>query len=242
MGIKLYLGIRLKNRQNVRGGTKHEKRLLSIFLVCCMVSGLIPTTVLAANSDIPFEDVKTTDWFYDGVCYAYENGLMQGASSTTFDPNGITSRGMIVTILYRLEGEPTLMSGNIFTDISSGDWYEKAVVWANGKGIVTGYENGKFGPNDPITREQLAAIMYRYADYKGYDTAARTDLSKFSDSSKVSSYAFDALAWANATGLITGINGAMLNPQGEAVRAQTAVILMRFCKEIAAEKTYSELY
>lgn len=216
-----------------------KKRLLSIFLVCCMVFGLIPTTVLAANSDIPFEDVKTTDWFYDGACYAYENGLMQGTSSTTFNPNGITSRGMIVTILYRLEGEPTLMSGNIFTDVSSGDWYEKAVVWANGKGIVTGYGNGKFGPNDPITREQLAAIMYRYADYKAYDTSARADLSKFSDSGKVSSYASDALSWANATGLITGINGAMLNPQGEAVRAQAAVILMRFCKEIAAEKTYT---
>ena len=216
-----------------------KKRILSILLICCMVFSLFPVSALAANSDMPFTDVKTTDWFYDEVCYAYEHGLMQGTSATTFDPDGTTSRGMIVTILYRLEGEPSFMNANIFTDVVPDSWYEKAVVWANGKSIVEGYGNEKFGPDDPITREQLATIMYRYANYKGYDTAAKADLSDFVDSGKISGYALDAMKWANAAGLINGIGASKLDPQGDAARAQAAAILMRFCEKFVTEKTYT---
>ena len=216
-----------------------KKRILSILLICCMVFSLFPVSALAANDDMSFTDVKTTDWFYKEVCYVYDEGLMQGTSATTFDPNLTTSRGMIVTILYRLEGEPSLMNDNIFTDVEPGSWYEKGVVWANGKGIVEGYGNGKFRPNDPITREQLATIMYRYANYKGYDTATKADLSDFVDSGKISSYALDAMKWANAAGLINGVGASKLDPQGDATRAQVAAIFYRFCNEYVTEKTYT---
>ena len=214
-----------------------KKRILSILLICCMVFSLFPVSALAANSKMPFTDVKTTDWFYDEACYVYDEGLMQGTSATTFNPNGTTNRGMIVTILYRLEGEPTLMNDNIFTDVEPGSWYEKAVVWANGKGIVEGYGNGKFGPSDPITREQLAAIMYRYASYKGYDVSEAADLSGFVDSGKISSYAMNAMKWANAAGLITGIGASKLDPHGYATRAQVAAIFYRFCGAFVTKDT-----
>lgn len=218
---------------------KRAKRFLSVLLTLCMVLEMIPGTVFAANSKLPFTDVKEADWFYEAVQYVYEKGMMNGTGSTTFDPNGTTSRGMIVTILHRLEGTPSA-AGTAFTDVPAGQWYTDAVAWASANNIVGGYGDGTFGPNDPITREQMAAILYRYARYKGYDVSQSADLSKYTDAGQVSSYAKPALSWANAEGLINGVTQTTLVPQGNATRAQVATILMRFCENVAGTaKTYT---
>ncbi|MCD8391072.1 MAG: S-layer homology domain-containing protein, partial [Firmicutes bacterium] len=175
-----------------------------------------------------FGDVDTSLWYHEYIDYALENGLMNGISDTTFEPNTATTRGMIVTILYRLEGEPTANSASDFTDVVSGAWYADAVAWAAENGIVNGYDNGKFGADDTITREQTAAILYRYAGYKGYDTSASGDISAYTDSDAVSGYALTAMQWAVGTGLITGKDDNTLAPQAGATRAETAAMLMRF--------------
>ena len=180
-----------------------------------------------------FTDVKTSDWFYNAVNYVKEKGLMNGSSDTEFSPNQSTTRGMIVTILYRLAGSPEVTAENDFSDVKSGTYYEDAIAWANANKIALGYSNGNFGPNDTITREQLATILYRYADFMGYDVSNTNDLSGFSDSSKISSYAKDAFAWVNAANMITGTSNTTLSPTGDATRAQLATILMRFCENIA---------
>lgn len=218
---------------------KRAKRFLSVLLTLCMVLGMLPGTVFAANSSIPFTDVKKTDWFYEAVQYAYENDMMSGTGDTTFSPSTTTTRGMIVTILHRMEGKPSA-AGETFTDVAAGQYYADAVAWASANGIVSGYGNGKFGPNNTITREQFAAIVYRYANLKGYDTTARADLSKFSDAGDISDYAVDALAWANAVGLVNGTSDTTISPTGSATRAQAAAILSRFCKEVINEKPQEE--
>ena len=182
---------------------------------------------------VPFTDVKEGDWFYDAVCYVYENGMMNGVSETSFAPNATTSRAMIVTILYRLENEPAV-SGSSFTDVPSGQWYSNAVAWAAENGIVNGVTDTTFAPNSPITREQMAAILYRYAAWKGCDVSERVDLSGYADAASVSGYATEAMAWANAEGLITGVTNTTLRPAGSAVRAQAATILMRLCENVLA--------
>ena len=171
---------------------KRAKRFLSVLLTFCMVLGMLPGTVFAANSKNPFTDVKKTDWFYEAVQYVYENGMMSGTGDTTFSPDTTTTRGMIVTILHRMEGKPTA-AGETFTDVAAGQYYADAVAWASANGIVSGYGNNLFGPNDPITREQMAAILYRYVQYKGYDDAVKGDVSAFADGNQVSSYAVEAM-------------------------------------------------
>ena len=183
-------------------------------------------------SSLPFTDVDVDDWFYEAVEYVYDNGMMNGTTSTKFGPNAQLTRGMIVTILYRLENEPAV-SGNDFVDVNPSQYYADPIAWAAKNGIVTGYGDGTFGPDKSITREQLAAILYRYASYKGYDVSKSADLSAYTDADSVSSYAKDAMAWANAEGLITGVTATTLNPTGTATRAQVATILMRFCENIA---------
>lgn len=185
-----------------------------------------------APTGLPFTDVKSGDWFYEDVAYVYKNSLMTGTSDTTFSPKGTTTRGMIVTILYRLENTPAA-NLSAFADVASNAYYAKAVGWASANGIVTGYSDVKFGPNDSITREQMAAILYRYAQYKGYDVSQKADLSKYQDQAAVSAYAKNAMAWANAKGLITGVTDTSLSPQGSAIRAQAAAILHRFCETVA---------
>lgn len=180
-----------------------------------------------------FTDVSSGDWYYEAVQYAYKNGLMTGTGGGAFSPNATVTRGMLVTILYRLEGTDAASGANPFTDISSGSYCEQVAAWAAANGIVSGYGDGRFGPNDALTREQLAAILYRYAQYKGYDLSGTGSLSGYSDASAISSYARTAMAWANAEGLITGTSGNLLSPKGTATRAQTAVILMRFCQRLA---------
>lgn len=174
-----------------------------------------------------FADVKEADWFYGAVKYVYEKGLMKGVSDTAFSPTATTMRAMLVTILYRLEGSPAVSATNPFSDVAAGKYYDDAVIWAVANKIVSGNGNGKFGPEDPITREQMAAILYRYASFKGYDVSARADLSAFSDADSVSAYAKDAMAWANAKGLIQGY-GTKLTPKSNALRAQMAAIIQRF--------------
>lgn len=180
----------------------------------------------------PFVDVAEDAWYYDAVQYVNENGLMDGTSPNLFSPNVTTTRGMIVTILYRLEGAPDVTGTNIFTDVDEDAWFADAVLWANTNGIVSGYGNGLFGPNNTITREQMAAVLYRYAQYKGYDTAAKADLSGYTDAAQVSDWAVDAICWANAEGLISGTSPTTLTPKGGATRAQAAAILARFCQNI----------
>ncbi len=179
-----------------------------------------------------FSDVNTGNWYYSAVEYVAKKGIMTGISASSFGPNLDTTRGMIVTILYRLENQPMGTEAAAFSDVRAGQYYADAIAWANANGIVTGYGNGLFGPNDAITREQMAAILYRYAQYKEYDVSASAELTAFSDAASVSGYAVDAMKWANAAGLINGVTSSKLAPGNSAVRAQVASILMRFCENI----------
>ena len=176
---------------------------------------------------MPFTDVNDNDWFYDVVLYAYDNGLMTGTSADAFAPNTATTRGMIVSMLARLEGVTSAEDAG-FADVAANDWYATAVNWAASVGVVNGYEDDTFRPNAPITREQMAAILYNYADYKGYDVSARADLSDYADAASISSWAEDVLAWANAEGLINGMTATTIDPQGATTRAQTAAMFERF--------------
>lgn len=183
---------------------------------------------------LPFTDVSQGDWFYEAVCYAYAHGLMQGTTQTTFAPQVTTNRGMIVTILHRLEGAPPAGQGG-FSDVPAGMYCAGAVAWASAAGIVNGYGNGKFGPRDTITRQQLAAILYRYAAYKDYPTAAAGDLTEYADSSSVAPYAWDAMRWAVENVLLFGDEAGMLTPQSGATRAQAAFALTGLCLDLAGD-------
>lgn len=178
-----------------------------------------------------FQDVVSGDWCYDAVRYVFEKGLMNGTSATTFTPNAPTTRGMIVAILYRLEGSPAAGLSQ-FSDVGSGAYYASAVSWASANGIVNGYGDGTFRPGNPITREQMAAFLYRYAVYKNRAGSARADLSAFADAGQIASYAVEPLRWANAAGLINGVTANTLSPAGNATRAQVAVILSRFAQNV----------
>lgn len=180
-----------------------------------------------ATIDLPFSDVSDSDWFYDPVVWIYNEGLMTGTSATTFEPNTSTTRAMIVAMLARLENVTSADSAG-FTDVSGSDWYATAVNWAASEGIVGGFGDGTFQPNAPITREQMASILYRYAEYKGLDVSARAELSHYSDADSISSWANDVLLWAVAEGLLTGVTDDQLQPQGQATRAQVAAIFERF--------------
>ena len=173
------------------------------------------------------------NWAHAGIDYCVENGLMNGIGSNRFDPAGTCSRAMIVSILYRLEGSPAVTYSEVFADVPDNSWYTDGVLWAEEHDIVNGFGNGKFGPGDQITREQLSTILMRYAQYRGISTQARADLSRFPDGGKVNTWAATAAQWAVAEGMISGkgVNGTVyLQPQGSATRAESATILMRFCK------------
>lgn len=185
------------------------------------------------NVDKRFSDVAADAWYAEYINYVAENGLMNGYENGAFGPNDKTTRAQIVTVLYRLEGEPAVQNANSFKDVSAGgQYYSSAVAWAARNNIVNGYEDGRFGPNDNVTREQIATILYRYAAYKQFDTTLAGNISTFSDATKVSSWANTAIAWAVGEGLMNGDNGA-LRPQGNATRAEIAALLMRFSENIA---------
>ncbi|MBO5397968.1 MAG: S-layer homology domain-containing protein [Clostridia bacterium] len=184
-------------------------------------------------TNITFKDVKKTDWYYNAVEYVYKNNIIKGYNATTFAPNDKLSRGMLVTILYRMEGEPAVSGKPKFPDVqNSKDYYYKAVKWATDKKVVSGYTNGKFGPNDNITREDLAVILYRYAKYKGKNTSQTNDLTKFSDTKQISSYALPQIKWAVGAGVISGNANKTLNPKGTATRAEASAMLEKYCKKV----------
>ena len=179
----------------------------------------------------PFTDVSEKDWFYGDVMFVYENGLMLGASKALFSAHGTATRGMMATILWRMEGSPVPKGKNSFTDVEAGKWYADAITWTAENSIFAGYGKDKFGPDDPITREQLAAIFYRYADYKGYDLTVKGNPDKFKDADKITDYAETAMQWAVDSGLVKGKSGNLLDPQGTATRAEIAAMLHRFIEK-----------
>ncbi len=191
------------------------------------------TFVEATPEPLPFTDVAEGDWFHDAVRYVYENGLMDGVGEGQFAPNATTNRAMVVTILYRLAGEPAVSGDSAFTDVADGLWYTDAVLWAAQNGIVNGISETQFAPSGDLTREQLATILYRYAQDQGYDVSASADLSGFPDAGDIQDYATEALSWAVAEGLLQGFEDNSLQPQSTATRAQIATILMRFCETVA---------
>ena len=181
----------------------------------------------------PFLDVNEGDWFYDAVAYAYENGLMDGVGGNRFAPNSATTRAQLVTILYRMEGQPVVSGDLPFTDVEAGTWYTNAVGWAAQNGIVNGVGDDTFAPGNDLTREQLVTILYRYAESKGYDVSASADLAGYPDGEEIQAYAREAMAWAVAENIIQGMEDDTLKPAGNASRAQIATILMRFCEGVA---------
>ena len=184
-------------------------------------------------SKTTFNDVSANDWFASAVDYVTGKGMMNGTADNTFSPKANTTRGMVVTVLYRLENQPSTSAAS-FTDVASGAYYANAVAWANANGIVSGYGSGKFGPNDKVTREQLAAILYRYAQYKKYDVSVGedTNILSYNDAQSISSYAIPAIQWACGAGVVTGKSGSKLDPKGNATRAEVAAMLMRFCENV----------
>ena len=185
------------------------------------------------SSSMPFTDVSSKDWYNEAVQYVYNNKLMNGTSSSKFSPNSKLTRGMIAQILYNLEGQPKVSGSAPFDDVASNAWYSNAVMWAEKNNLVTGYGNGKFGPENNITREQLAAILYRYAQYKNYSTSDSVNLSKFTDGDAVSSWAVEAVKWAAGSKLCNGKSNNVLDPTGTATRAEVAQMMMNFCENIA---------
>ncbi len=191
----------------------------------------------------PFTDVNDTDWFYEDVLFVYYKGIMLGTSDTTFGPNGTATRGMMATVLWRMEGSPAPAGKNPFTDVPDSEYYADAITWANEQGIFVGYGGGMFGPNDPITREQLAAIFYRYAEYKGYDLTPTDSLERFTDKDEVADWAQDAAKWAVGSGLMFGTTDTTFAPKATATRAQIAAMLHRFIEKYGLEEreTYTGL-
>ena len=187
-----------------------------------------------SQDDLPFVDVPGGSWYEDGVRYTYEHGLMSGTSAATFSPDMTTTRSMIATILWRLAGSPVVDYAMSFDDVDSGAWYAEAVRWAASEGIVAGYGNNKFGSEDPITREQMALMLYRFAQNQGYDVSVgeNTNILSYTDFADLGEYAISAMQWAVGAGIISGTgDGSTLSPQGQATRAQAAVMLTKFCQQ-----------
>ena len=185
----------------------------------------------------PFTDVFEKDWFYDDAMFVYKNGLMLGTSKTLFNPHGTVTRGMMATILWRMEGSLAPKDENSFTDVEAGRWYTDAITWTTENGIFAGYSKDKFSPDDPITREQLTAIFYRYADYKGYKLTITGNLDKFEDADKITDYAKMVMQWAVGNGLIKGKSENLLDPQGTATRAEISAMLHRFIEKATSMQT-----
>ena len=208
--------------------TKVDEKTYTFVMPACAVT--VEAFFAPGATSLPFTDVSAGDWFYEAVQFVYENGLMDGVGNNLFAPNATLNRAMAVTILYRLEGSPDLDGENLgypFADVDGDTWYSDAVYWARLNGIVDGVENNHFDPTGSLTREQMATILYRYAQYKGADVSASGDISGFADSANVSSWAVDAVKWAVGSGLVNGVEGNALAPQGTSTRAQAAAVLMR---------------
>ena len=185
------------------------------------------------RTTMPFTDVSRGQWFYDAVSFVYWRDIMDGVTSTQFAPDATTTRAMVVQILYRMAGSPTVRGSSPFYDVSNGAWYADAVIWAEANDIVNGMTTTTFAPNTAVTREQLATMLYRYAQYRHYNTSAgaNTNILSYYDANRISEYAFSALQWACGEGVMDGTGTGYLSPQGQATRAQLAAMLMRFCME-----------
>ena len=189
-------------------------------------------TVKVVNTEMPFLDVTANDWFYNAVKYVYQHKTMSGTTSTTFAPDQKLTRGMIVTMLYNMENHPSVTGTSKFSDVQNKNvYFYNAVVWASNNNVVSGYANGKFGPDDNITREQLATILYNYCRYKGKYKTVNADYSKFTDSNKISDFAKWGMNWAVGNKIVNGSNG-KLNPQGTATRAEAAAMISNYCNTI----------
>lgn len=207
-----------------------REKIVPVVLCTLGVSILLGCSA-SATAQGTFDDVAEDAWYSEAVQYVYDNGIMNGVGEERFAPNETVTRGMLVTILHRMEGEPAAAGSPSFEDVKAGSYYEKAVLWAAEKKIVTGYSDTSFGPNDSITREQVATILYRYTQYKGIAVEKKGDLSKYDDAKNISSYASDAMAWAEGQGLITGTGPSTLDPKGLTTRAQMATIIMRYASK-----------
>ena len=179
-----------------------------------------------------FTDAKATEWYHDGVHFCVENGYMKGTGASRFEPEAPTTRATIITILYRMEGSPAVLSRTSYSDVVADSWYSDAVEWADEYGIAKGYGNGTFGSNDPITREQFATILYRYAKFKGYDTGASSEMKPYADRNQISSWALDGVRWANTVGLLQGRTDTTLAPGATSTRTEAATLIFRFCKNV----------
>ena len=203
--------------------------------VSTILYGTSPSTPAGPTEpEFPFKDVTTDHPFYEDIKYVYEKGLMQGVSEDIFQSATTTTRGMIATILYRMEGEPAVKNASSFKDVADGMFYSNAVAWAAANGIVNGYADGTFRPDQTISREQMAAILYRYAQYKGCDVSVGedTNILSYTDVAQVAEYAIPAFQWAVGAGIINGTTASTLSPKGSATRGQVAAILHRYCEWI----------
>jgi hypothetical protein len=200
----------------------------------CQLDGYYTTTGSPVTSPMAFLDVRNGDWYFGAVSYVTGKSLFTGTSPATFNPLGSMTRGMFVTVLWRLAGKPPVAGSSIFPDVTdASQYYYSAVVWANSSRVVTGYSDGRFHPDEAITREQMAAIISRYAGYAGYSTSAGGDVfNTFPDKGSVSSYAVDAMKWATSAGVVSGSDG-LLAPKSTASRAQVAQIVLNFCSKVA---------
>ncbi len=215
-----------------------KRKVSSLILALILVLSLLPAGALAESSDSPqsFDDVASSEWYYSAVQYAAQNGLMTGASDKSFEPEAAMTRAMLSTVLYRMEGSKKADKLITFTDVSSSVWYCDAVNWAAANGIADGYGDSVFGPEDNVTREQMAAIFQRYAKYKLRNTDNTADTAAYTDASQISDWAKSAMNWAIYTGLINGTDSSTLSPGDCATRAQTAAILMRYINGSTLEK------
>lgn len=207
-----------------------KKRLLALLLALCLAVAMLPGAALAAGT--PFHDVKPGQWYSDAVSYVYNNGLMSGTGAASFGLNTPTNRGMITTILYSLADKPAVSGSVNFSDVSPNAYYAKAVQWASQEGVIKGLGNNRFGPNNPVSREQLAVMLYSFANYMGADTSKTLDLRHFSDYSRIDSWAIKPMQWAYCMGLLTGKQGNRIDPRGNATRSEVAVILYSFCEKV----------
>lgn len=213
-----------------------------VVAVLCMTVLMLNSVFCAETPEEAalFTDVKQSDWFYEDVVYVKNKNLMNGTGEKTFSPVSPTTRGMLVTVLWRMEGSPVAETEVQFADVAPDAFYRSAVAWATEKGVAGGYSSASFGPEDAITREQMAAVFYRYAAYKKYDVSGRAELEGFADAVQISDYAVEAMQWANAGGIITGTSAVTLEPKGKASRAQTAAILRRFDECVTASAEVQE--
>lgn len=209
------------------------KKLLGILLTAFMLSQMLSGTVFASeNQSVSFIDVKDTDWFYDSVEYVCSRGVMNGTGNTTFSPGAAVTRGMAVTILYRMESMPATVNRVKFSDVPKGEYYSDAVVWASENNIASGYSSEQFRPDETITREQMITVLYRYARLKDCDITSTGNIMDFSDVGAVESYALNPVKWALGKGLISGTGESVIAPGRSLTRAQNAVMLKRFCENI----------